>query len=247
MSYNSRRFVILALLAVSVGLLLPGLFQPVLSIRGVLKPEGVASMAPKLIEEGINDDTVNLIKSMMSPTVVNLLQSSGTDLRKTIIDQLTPQITKGLLKNVGEITVFNQTRSIAGSVQHLYQVHSPLPATLILIFSVIVPFGKIALVLCALFMKDAKNRRGVLGFVELIAKWSMADVFVVALFIAYLAAQATQTSSGAAGSSPPLVVFTAVFGPGFYWFASYCIFSLASQQFASRWLTRAAVTEQRMN
>ena len=36
MDFNSRRLVILALLAVSIGLLIPGLLQPVITIRGVL-------------------------------------------------------------------------------------------------------------------------------------------------------------------------------------------------------------------
>ena len=57
----------------------------------------------------------------------------------------------------------------------------------------------------------------------------MADVSVVALFMPYLAAEATQASAGAA----PLVAFDASFGPGFYWFAAYCLFSLASQQFTA--------------
>ena len=49
--------------------------------------------------------------------------------------------------------------------------------------------------------------------------------------IAYLAAKASQ-SAPAAG--PPLVAFTAEFGSGFYWFAAYCVFSLASQQLTAR-------------
>ena len=73
--------------------------------------------------------------------------------------------------------------------------------------------------------------------VEAIAKWSMADVFVVALFITYLAAVASQ-SAPAAG--PPLVAFRAEFGAGFYWFAAYCVFSLASQQLTARVLAPRA-------
>ena len=111
-----------------------------------------------------------------------------------------------------------------------------MPATLILLFSVVVPFVKTALVGWAMFAADEARRRRTLTFVEAIAKWSMADVFVVALFITYLAAQATQ-STPAAG--PPLVAFNAEFGAGFYWFAAYCLFSLASQQFTAR-LARSA-------
>ena len=111
---------------------------------------------------------------------------------------------------------------------------SPVPATLILLFSVIVPLGKGALVAWATFMADLERPRRVLAFVEAIAKWSMADVFVVALFIAYLAAQASATPTTGPNAAPALIAFTARFGPGFYWFTAYCLFSLASQQFTYR-------------
>ena len=129
------------------------------------------------------------------------------------------------------VEVYQQTRSILGSVRRLYEVGSPVPATLILLFSVIVPLGKGALVAWAMFLGEASRRR-TLRFVEMIAKWSMADVFVVALFIAYLAAQASTTAPGS--PAPALVVFSAHFGAGFYWFAAYCMFSLASQQVSVR-------------
>ena len=113
--------------------------------------------------------------------------------------------------------MFQQTRSIVGSVRRLYEVGSPVPATLILLFSVVVPFVKTALVGWAMFVAHEAKRRRTLAFVEAIAKWSMADVFVVALFITYLAAMASQ-STPAAG--PPLVAFRAEFGAGFFWFAA---------------------------
>ncbi len=234
MDFNRRRPVIVALLVVSIGLLMPGIFAPVLTIRGVLTPEGVASVAPMMLEKGLNDDTVNALKSMMNPAIVGFLQATGGDLRKTMIDRLTPQLTKALQQGVQEVEVYQQTRSIVSSVDRLYEVGSPVPATLILLFSVVVPLSKAALVASALFMADAVRRRRTLWFVETIAKWSMADVFVVALFIAYLAAQASQTAPGDPNAGPPIVAFTAHFGPGFYWFAAYCLFSLASQQYTAR-------------
>ncbi len=56
-----------------------------------------------------------------------------------------------------------------------------------------------------------------------LSKWSMADVFVIAIFIAFLAARATQNSS-------ELVRFDADFGNGFYFFLGYCLLSIASAQ-----------------
>lgn len=241
MAFHSRRLVILLLLLISVGLLVPGLLQPVITIRGVLKPEGVAFIAPQMLEKGLGDDTVAALKTMMNPAMVALLEATGGNLKKIMIEKLAPQIVAALQQNVEDIEVYAQTRSIVSSVRHLYDVKSPMPATLILLFSVIVPFGKAALILRAVFLGDAERRRRALDFVELIGKWSMADVFVVALFIAYLAAQASQTPPGDPNFPPPMVAFTASFGSGFYWFTAYCIFSLAAQQFTTRWFARGAV------
>jgi len=237
MQVSSTRWIVLVLLVASLALLIPGLFAPVLTIRGVLTRDGIAQVAPTMLEKGLNDDTLNALKAMMNPTVVGLLEATGGDLRQMIVDKVTPSLTASLLRNMGDVEVFQQTRSIVGSVRRLYDVGSPVPATLILLFSVVVPFVKTALVGWAMFVADDARRRRTLTFVEAIAKWSMADVFVVALFITYLAAVASQ-SSPAAG--PPLLAFRAEFGAGFYWFAAYCVFSLASQQLTARVLAARA-------
>jgi hypothetical protein len=75
----------------------------------------------------------------------------------------------------------------------------------------------------------------------------MADVFVVALFIAYLAAAASATPPQGPDARPQLIAFSAHFGPGFYWFAAYCLFSLASQQFTSRLAASAPLDAPRVN
>lgn len=229
----SSRFVVLGLLAVSIGLLIPGLFLPVLTIRGVLTREGLARVAPLMLERGLSDDTVKALRSMMNPAVIAFVDATHGDIRTIVRDRLGPQITAAVQKNVGEVVVYEQTRSIVGSVRRLYQVGSPMPATLILLFSVIVPVLKTLLVGWAFFLSRGAVRRRVLAFVVLIAKWSMADVFVVALFIAYLAVQASTAPPGDPAAAP-LVAFSAHFGVGFYCFAAYCVFSLASQQITER-------------
>ena len=234
---TSTRGLVLVLLVASLALLIPGLVAPVLTIRGVLTRDGIAQVAPAMLQKGLDDDTLNALKAMMNPTVVGLLEATGGDLRQMIVDRVTPSLTASLLRNMGDVEVFQQTRSIVSSVRRLYEVGSPVPATLILLFSVVVPFVKTALVGWAMFAADEGRRRRTLTFVEAIAKWSMADVFVVALFITYLAAMASQ-SAPAAG--PPLLAFRAEFGAGFYWFAAYCVFSLASQQLTARVLAARA-------
>lgn len=238
---KSARTTTLVLLGLSLGLLLPGIFAPVLTIRGVLTREGVAYVTPIMLDKGLDEETMKTLSSLINPSMISMMKALGGDLRKMIIDKLGPQLSTALQQGVGDIEVYQQTRSIVGSVRQLYDVGSPVPATLILLFSVVVPVTKALLVGWAAFMQNAARRARTLNFVEAIAKWSMADVFAVALFIVFLAAQATQQPPGAADAAPPLLAFTAQFGPGFYWFAAYCLFSLASQQYTAR-LARQGVT-----
>ena len=115
MTFNARRLLILGLLVVSVGLLIPGLLAPVLTIRGVLTRDGIARVAPMMLEKGITDETIGVLKSMMNPTILALLQARGTDLRKLVIDKVSPQLTASLQKSVEDVPVYEQTRSILGS------------------------------------------------------------------------------------------------------------------------------------
>jgi len=230
-------------LAISLALLLPGLFAPVITLRGTLDPQGVATLAPRLLNEGLSDEAVASLRPMLNPALLPMLDAFPGGLKGALVGQLGSQLGQRLATGT-EIEVYRQRRSIVGSVQHLYRVGSPVAASLILLFSVIVPFTKATLVLWAVWHADRALRARTLHFVELIAKWSMADVFAVALFIAYLAAEASQTPPGA-GFAPQVVAFTATFGPGFYWFAAYCLVSLGTQQATARWIMNDGTTERR--
>ena len=240
-AFDARRRNALIGMLLTLVLLVPGLLLPVITVRGMLQPDGLAELAPKLIEQGISDESIQMIKPMLNPALVPMLELGPGGLRGTVVGPISAQVA-AQLKAGPEIEVYNQTRSILGSVKNLYEVGSTTAATLILLFSVIVPVTKMLLVAWAVSMADPARRR-TLTFVETIAKWSMADVFAVALFITYLAALATQTVSGV---SSPIIAFDATFGPGFYWFAAYCVVSLAVQQWTAmqfrRMETGAAAT-----
>ena len=49
----------------------------------------------------------------------------------------------------------------------------------------------------------------------------MVDVFVIALIVAYLAGNAQ-------GEKGELIIMHAEFGPGFWFFTGYCLFSIAA-------------------
>jgi len=232
-SLASRRGLVLAGLAVTIGLLIPGLVAPVIHLRGTLDPQGIELLVPRILEDGISDETLNTLRPMLNPMMLPLIEMTPGGLKGALVTRLGPEIGRALAGG-DEIEVYNQTRSILGSVRHLYRVNSTTAATLILLFSVLVPFTKALMVLWAIYRRDAASRKRTLRFVEIIAKWSMADVFAVALFIAYLAAAASQAAPGA--STFQVVRFSATFGPGFYWFTAYCLTSLAHQQLTARWI-----------
>jgi hypothetical protein len=234
---SQSRGLALAGLAITLALLVPGLILPVITVKGVLQPAGMAELAPRILNDGISEQSIATIKPLINPGILPLLEMSPGGLRGALVKRLGDQLSTEL-RNGKEIEVYQQTRSILGSVRHLYSVRSMTAATLILLFSVIVPFGKMSLVSWAVLQGNDERRRSTLHLVEMIAKWSMADVFAVALFITYLAAQATQAAPGAATSSA--VAFTASFGAGFYWFAAYCVVSLATQQVTFRYLMKSS-------
>ncbi len=220
-------------LVLSVLLLLPGLFLPVITVRGLLSPEGLAALTPQLLEEGLSDDAIARLRPLLNPALVPFMEMQPGGLRGALVGNLGTQLT-AQLQGAPAIEVYHQTRSIAGSVRHLYSVGSWTAASLILLFSVVVPFTKAGLAFWALRHHDDVFRARTMKLVEAIAKWSMADVFAVALFITYLAAQASQ-GPAVPGATTSIVSFHADFGAGFYWFAAYCLFSLAVQQGLARW------------
>lgn len=124
--------------------------------------------------------------------------------------------------------------SIMGTIQELWQDERFLVSFLILLFSVVVPLVKTLLVNIAYFSKKPQRRHKILGFVSGIGKWSMADVFVVAIFLAILSTNASENSSvqevnmGLFKISFELSSQTLSSAePGFWFFTAYCLISLA--------------------
>ena len=153
-------------------------------------------------------------------------------LKLTLTTEIKAKI--GEFKSVG----LDKNRSILSTVKDLYDDDRVFVAFLILLFSVLVPFIKVILLLWALLFARRPEKEKFFNFVNTIGKWSMADVFVVAIFIAYL----STTGQGSArtfevsylGLVLPVSVntmFESTLGPGFYFFLAYCLISIASLHF----------------
>ena len=121
---------------------------------------------------------------------------------------------------VGKMTFYERTQNIVETIEALFKEDNEVVAALILFFSIIVPLLKAIILLIVLFFKQIKRRLDLYRFVYAIGKWSMADVFIVGVFLAYLA---TKSNEG----------IHAQLENGFYYFMAYCIISLASIQVMS--------------
>jgi uncharacterized paraquat-inducible protein A len=118
---------------------------------------------------------------------------------------------------IGEIGLHDSTQSIMKTIRTLWENENNLVANLILLFSVIVPIIKAVILLIVLLFKRIKNRNFLHKFVGTISKWSMADVFVVGVLLAFLATKSDDN-------------IDAQLHEGFYYFLAYCIISIIATQ-----------------
>ena len=172
------------LLLCAYSLLYPGLTQPMLSVSGTVEKAKLVDIGKQLIEESPN--TPALVGNLVD-MVIQSLDVSGT------------------------VSAFDKTRSILGTASELYANNHLLVAMLIVVFSVIVPLVKALILLSVLLPVSRKAKLILLWISNAISKWSMADVFVIAIFIAFLAGNGIQESRG-------LVDFEAHLGVGFWYF-----------------------------
>lgn len=132
---------------------------------------------------------------------------------------LWPGLTRPVLTITASVTmlgntreIFRQTQSIVEAVDKLHASGNTFVAALILLFSIMVPVLKAVLLGVILAIRQSGTRYRLYQFVRSISKWSMADVFAVGVFIAFLAAKGTDNLDAQAGL-------------GFYCFAGYCLVS----------------------
>lgn len=184
------------LILCAYAMLYPGLTQPILSVSGTVEKTKLVDVGKQLIQESPN-----------TPTIVN-----------NMVDMVVQA-----LDVTGSVEAFDKTRSIIGTATELYNNgHLPV-ALLIILFSVGVPTLKALLLLAISFSRQYKTRSNLFTVSNAISKWSMADVFVIAIFIAYLAGNGIQESRG-------LVDFKATLGIGFWYFLAYCLISILGTQ-----------------
>lgn len=186
----------LGLLALSYVVWFPGIYQPMLTLQGSVDK-------PELVELGKDMVAAN-------PNIMPFV----SDMVATFLDSLDVE---------GRIQAYEKTRSILGTANELFRSGNAVVGLLILLFSVVIPISKGLLLLAGAMTREFRIRGHALNISNLISKWSMADVFVVAIVVAYLAANATRDMG-------EIFVLQARLEPGFYFFLAYCVLSITSAQ-----------------
>jgi paraquat-inducible protein A len=118
---------------------------------------------------------------------------------------------------LGRVVLQYESKGIVTTIHKLFLVTNYFLAVLLLLFSVLLPVLKILLSLVALELGHSRTRRASVLLVKIIGRWSMTDVFVVAVLLAFLTADTAQLTD-------------ATLGPGLYFFAGYGLLSIAAGQ-----------------
>lgn len=190
---NMRNWLSVISVVIALFLLFPGVTKPVLTIEG------------------------SIDKSKLAQAGIEMLAEEGDGRTRSMLMMFSNML--GLDKLEGEISAYNKTQSILGTVKELANNNNLFVAALVGLFSIVIPSLKLLLQLlyCCLPLNRFKQKLGLV--ICALSKWSMVDVFVIALIVTYLAGNAH-------GKSGELLVMNAQFGEGFWYFSAYCIFAV---------------------
>jgi len=185
------------LFILSIGFLIPGIIQPFMTIKADINKQELFDIAA--IE-------------LFPPTQQN--------------NDFMQHMLQSVLREVnfeGSITAFEFTRSLSGTMCELISHDHVIVGLLIAIFGIAIPFIKIILSLIALFLASGKTRNDLLFINSLLSKWSMSDVFLMAILVSFFTVNSNAQTINT-------IQMSAKLGSGFYLFAIYCLLAIAASQ-----------------
>lgn len=195
-----RQYIPIFLFVLSIVFLLPGLTKPLMTIEATIdKKEMIDLGANMLIKPG---------------------QSSGfiQDMVESLVKQMGIE---------GELTVFQSTRSLLATMKELITNGHLVVGVLIGLFGLVIPLVKIVLVVLSLLVNSPGIVTMLLKVSGWLSKWSMSDVFVMAVLVAFLAINANEYADN-------VLTMSATLHDGFYYFAAYCLLAIAASQAMER-------------
>ena len=136
-----------------------------------------------------------LILSFLMPLRLEALGLGISTLMSLAFGLITPVLMVTIHKEVeylGDIVLSFESKGIIDSILKLFHSGENTVAIVILLFSVIIPLIKSLTLLFVLIFPFIKISHKVLIFFKYIGKWSMVDVFVVSIFLVFLAGNDSQ-------------------------------------------------------
>ena len=133
-----------------------------------------------------------------------------------VLGLITPIMMVTIHKEVeylGDIVLSFESKGVMGSIIKLYEGGDIVVALVIFLFSVFVPVLKVLSLLIVSLFLQSNFAHGIIKFFKMIGKWSMVDVFVVAVLLVYLTANKGDVSR-------------AEIEVGLYFFLAYVIVSM---------------------
>jgi uncharacterized paraquat-inducible protein A len=193
---STQKILTLLIIFVALGLLYPGVTQPVLTLSGTIEKSELAELGIEMIAgEGADAQTRQMLTMISSFLGFDQIE--------------------------GQLQAYSSTRSMWGTVEELARTGNVLVAFLIVFFSLVIPVFKLLLQALTLFVSAPDARKHLLWLNAALSKWSMSDVFVMGLLVAFMAGRASDQVGD-------LLIMNAELEPGFYYFLAYCLFSIAA-------------------
>ncbi|NOQ15263.1 MAG: hypothetical protein GQ583_12405 [Methyloprofundus sp.] len=192
-----KKYLSTFLFILSIAFLIPGIVQPFMTITADISKQKLFDTATKEFLPPIQQSN-NFMQSMLQSV-----------LREVNFE--------------GSITAFESTRSLMETMNELISHEHVAVGLLIGFFGIIIPGIKIILTLIALQVGSGQTRSDLLKMSSLLSKWSMSDVFLMAILVAFF-------SINANAQAVNTIQMKAVLGPGFYFFATYCLLAIAAGQ-----------------
>ncbi len=156
------------------------------------------------------------------------LFGSLTAMVTLVFGLITPILMVTIHKEVeylGDIVLSFESKGVIGSIEKLFEGGDVVVAIVILLFSVVIPALKVLSLLFVSLFIESDFAHGIVKFFKMIGKWSMVDVFVVAVLLVYL------TSNKGDVSRAEVEV-------GLYFFLAYVIVSMLVSLSADKMLHR---------
>jgi len=169
---------------------------------------------------------VGLLLYFLLDSYTFALMSAIVSITTLLFGIFTPILLIVIHKNVeylGDIVLSFESKTIVGTIEHLYHNGNYPVALTILLFSVIVPFIKSLSMLLVLVWKRMHIATKLVKLFKSLGKWSMLDVFVVSLLLVYLSAGSSANSYSKLES-------------GTYIFLIYVIYSIITSIVVTKYL-----------